>query len=127
MDKPRRDGIAEILRSGRAPGFVVRGSESKTFTVEVSPHVEGERDLRRRKQIHDRLWNEKRKVAEKKAVAARMSRKRDGAIRHVGSVPLEDWVSLKRRYGDDLRGDNTDKILDEHGYLWDRKKPKKKT
>lgn len=119
-EKPRRDGIAEILRSGRAPGMIVRGDGFRHLTVPVSPLEEGTKDLEKRKRINDQIMAEKRAVAEAAKERSRGSRKKDGAIRHVASVPMDDAKALKRTYGKEFSGENRKQILKEHGYLWDK-------
>lgn len=118
-DLPDGGKLDEILASGRCPGFVVRGSESKSLNVDVHAHYSGPKDPKARKALMAREWREARAEAEAKKVAARPSRKKDGAIRHIGSLPVEVFDAMKKTYGDDFKGRKQKQILKEHGYLWD--------
>lgn len=114
-----RDGIAEILSSGRFPGFAVRGGTRSPLKVEYAGGLDGsEADPRKRRAIDAAIWKAKKKVADAKRAEARSSRKRDGAIRHIGSVPFEVDRALKKQYGTDYQGEGRQEILRREGFLF---------
>lgn len=118
----KRDGIAEILASGRCPGFIVRGgSTSKPLEVAYGGGVDGsEADPRRRRAIDAEIWREKKAAVEEKKSRHRMARKVDGAIRHVASVPFEVEQSLKKKYGADYSGQNKMNLLKREGFAFEK-------
>lgn len=117
--KPERDGIAEILASGRAPGFVVKGGTRPTLKVNIAPPSEGIVDPKQRKAMDAALWREKRKNAAEHKARVGLSRKKDGALRHIGSVPLDVHHQLQKQYGDAFKGKERKDILKREGWLWE--------
>jgi hypothetical protein len=111
--EPKPGKLSEILESGRAPGFVVRGGTSRGITVNVHPHFSGPHDPAKRKQVMASDWEKARKEA--KAAG----RSKTTGLRQIGSAPIEVHKALSDRYGDEFKGKGQAKILKEYGYLWD--------
>jgi len=118
----RRDGIAEILQSGRFPGFTVRGGTRAPLAVDYAGGLDGtEANPQRRREIDAKIWREKKATADERRSETRSSRKKDGAIRHIGSTPFEVHKALESRYGDDFRGAGRKEILRREGWMFDKK------
>ena len=119
-EKPKRDGIAEILASGRAPGVVVRGGRSLNFEIPYVPGVsKGFSDPKARKRSDEKVIAEARDAYLKAKAAHGLSRKKDGKLRHIGRMPLEADVALRKKFGDEYKGEGQQRILKEHGFVWD--------
>lgn len=101
--KPKRDGIAEILASGRAPGVVVRGNGvrvSDQNRVVIDPKLEARgRNALEFERDANRIVAKRIKAAKVARERAGLSRKKDAGLRYVGSMPLAQYGALRREVG----------------------------
>jgi hypothetical protein len=104
--KPGRDGIREILDSGRAPAVSVRGvrrnhemAEKHKIPVDQRLDPLG-RDADQLERSYDKVLAFKAKEAARAKRARGSSRRRDGQIRLLGSVPLHEYIARRRMVGE---------------------------
>ena len=113
MKKPDRDGIAEILASGRAPGFFVRGQESKTLEVPLPPG----RDPVAQKRAELKIIKQREAIAKMARKQSRSSLKK--GLRQTSSVPMDVEIALRERYGSAYQGEEKAKIQKRHGFSFE--------
>jgi hypothetical protein len=104
--KPGRDGIREILDSGRAPAVSVRGVSRRYEMAEkdkiaVDPRFEPlGRTAEKLERDYDKVLAFKDKEAARAKRARGSSRRRDGQLRLLGSVPLHQYIAERRKCGE---------------------------
>lgn len=116
---PKRDGIAEILESGRAPGFAVRGGTPRgDITRLPSPMFDFRgRPVTPDERIREDIANMRAKSElHRKAKRARGSSKK-GTHRLIGSVPISYWRHLTKETGGDSR--EARRLAKERGFFFE--------
>lgn len=101
MSKPRRSGIAEILESGRAPGFRVAGGTPRGGPTRLGYNpiaydgsvVSPEQRIR---EDHENMAGIARQVADEKRNGRR------GNVRLAGGCPISVWQQKMRMTGGDV-------------------------
>lgn len=130
----KRDGIKEILESGQAPGCIIRGEGKQKNSREYRPE---ERTLMPRdasragvtpdqyERIQEASCAEAEKQAAEVANLRRGTRRRDGELRHIGSVPAAEYYAGVQRDGTDAwHGDSNEvkQKLKDRGRLFGHEK-----
>jgi hypothetical protein len=116
--KPGRDGIREILESGRAPNFSVRGGRRNLEMADADKIPVDSRfePLGRNAAQLERDYESD--VAAKNRYEARLkrargsSRKRDGELRFMGRVPYPEYLAVRKKVGEQgvKNGDLTEEL-----------------
>lgn len=108
----KRDGIREILESGQAPGFFIRGGGGKNASnphefapdgrtrIPVDAHRAG-LNPDQYEQIQEESVKEAEREAAETAKARKGTRRADGEIRHIGSIPAAEYYAKVRKDGRD--------------------------
>lgn len=116
----KRDGIAEILASGRCPGFAVRGGTPRgtgkrlkygPFARDMtymSPDDRHRADELNMKGIHDQMEAEKR-------MRGGCHKPRDSEIRLAGGCPISVWQQKMAETGGDVQ--EIHKQLAQEGFV----------
>ena len=119
-----KDGIREILESGQAPGFFVRGGSMKNAPKhqEFAPEHRTEQSLyseglgltpEQYEKLQERGVKEAEKAAADTAAARKSSRRSHGEFRHIARVPAAEHYAERKRSGDDYWDGSDEEIKDK--------------
>jgi hypothetical protein len=119
-----RDGIAEILASRRAPGFIVKGEMRdkelpKSAKMPVQPGLADERDAEALERDYESVVAAKLKQARVAKERRRVGRK-GNAPRLLGSIPFHEYVAVRDQLGPDaMRDGGATEIFKRRGRIID--------
>lgn len=128
MRKPLKEAeggkLGEILSSGRAPGAIVRGERSnKKIPMEhrhvVHPLAYQGRNCAEVESAHERVFNKKRKIAKRLEQDGMVNK--HSPMRHIGSVPFEEFAATRKMVGDHTGKELTTE-LKRRGRIWSEPK-----
>lgn len=116
--------LEQMLRDRRPPGAIVRGNGHRHPTECLTPVVRGARrgninaaEVERRQEA---VFAEKRRRAMREKDASRSARKPDGAMRHIGYVPMEQYKALQNELGRDfMKNGGGMEAFKRAGRIWD--------
>lgn len=130
----KRDGIKEILKSGQAPGCIIRGDSKQKDNRAYRPEQRTlmPREAERRgvtpdqyERIQEASCSEAEKQAAEVAALRKNTRRRDGELRHIGSVPAAEYYAAVQRDGTDAWHGDANEVkgkLKERGRLFRHEK-----
>ena len=103
MSDAPRDGIAQILATGQFPGVIVRGSGRKGRHGNVHASKPGYNYSHltpaQQEAVDATMMQDLRRKVEGVRRARRGTKRADGEVRHIGSLPLNLCTSVIREKG----------------------------
>jgi len=103
------------------PQIMVNGEIEVTAPAYNIAH--GKRSAKDQQRHYSKKIKASREAAEKTARARSGSKRSDGEIRHVGSIPKELYIAMVRQTGDKRywdRSNDSTKILKRHGLYFEK-------
>lgn len=94
----KRDGIKEILESGRAPGAIIRGAPYE-YKSKMPNMAEGMRSADAQERAEARHIAEMRRRVQQHERENKGRHRKQGSMRHIGRVPRAAYEALKRSEG----------------------------
>lgn len=95
----KKNGIQEILESGRAPGCIVRGREFDHKPLGFNQGHAAGRTAAQQEALDARCVQEARHEAQSFERENKGRHRKSGSMRHIGRIPCGMFESVKRQTG----------------------------
>ena len=104
----KKDGIAEILATGRFPGTHIRGgTKGNHGNIHIDPkfaspcprYISDGMSAAQSEEVDKQLVEEKRKLAHQTRMARRGTKRADDEIQHTGAIPYALHAAVRKETG----------------------------
>lgn len=110
---------AQVLQVQLTAPQVIFNHEITTFNKPGFNIAHGHRTPKQQEAFYAKMMAKKRKRAADTKEARKGTRRPDNEIRHIGSMPIEMDVALRREHGQRCMEHETKDMLKKHGCLFD--------